>query len=132
MLCAAMVWLRRPSRVWPALFAVGPLAAWALRPGTAFVSVCLLLRSLVHAVPAGGVVTAVAMPVAVAVVALTAGLAVAAFVKALGVGFFARPRSDGAAAATEAPPVMLAAMCVLAVACLGSALVPTVLGPALS
>src|SRR5947207_3451409 len=114
------------------LFAVGALGASALPPGNGFVSEWLLLQSLVRALPAGGVVTAVAMPVAVAVVALTAGLAVAAFVKALGVGFFARPRSDGAAAATEAPPVMLAAMCVLAVACLGSALVRAVLGPALS
>jgi hypothetical protein len=78
------------------------------------------------------VVTAVAMPLAVAVVALTAGLAVATFVKALGVGFFARPRSDPAAAATESPPVMLAAMGILAAACGGLALAPTALGPALS
>jgi formate hydrogenlyase subunit 3/multisubunit Na+/H+ antiporter MnhD subunit len=115
-----------------ALFAVGALGASALPPGNGFVSEWLLLQSLVHALPAGGVVTAVAMPVAVAVVALTAGLAVAAFVKALGVGFFARPRSDGAAAATESPPLMLAAMGVLAAACTGLALAPAALGPALS
>jgi hydrogenase-4 component B len=72
------------------------------------------------------------MPLAVAVVALTAGLAVAAFVKALGVGFFARPRSDAAATATEAQPVMLAAMGILAAACVGLALAPAALGPALS
>ena len=76
------------------LFAVGALGAAALPPGNGFVSEWLLLQSLVPAVPAGGVVTAVAMPLAVAVVALTAGLAVATFVKALGVGFFARPRSE--------------------------------------
>jgi hydrogenase-4 component B len=114
------------------LFAVGALGASALPPGNGFVSEWLLLQSLVHALPAGGVVTAVAMPLAVAVVALTAGLAVAAFVKALGVGFFARPRSDAAAAATESPPAMLAAMGVLAATCLGLALAPAALGSALS
>lgn len=114
------------------LFAVGALAAAALPPGNGFVSEWLLLQSLVRALPAGGVVTAVAMPVAVAVVALTAGLAVATFVKALGVGFFARPRSDAAGAASESPPAMLAAMGVLAAACTVLALAPAVLGSALS
>jgi hydrogenase-4 component B len=115
-----------------ALFAVGALGAAALPPGNGFVSEWLLLQSLVHAVPAGGVVTAVAMPLAVAVVALTAGLAVATFVKALGVGYFARPRGTGASAAVESPPTMLAAMVMAALACLGLALAPAVLGPALS
>jgi hydrogenase-4 component B len=124
--------LRSRMPVTTALFAVGALGASALPPGNGFVSEWLLLQSLVHALPAGGVVTAVAMPLAVAVVALTAGLAVATFVKALGVGFFARPRSDAAAAATESPPIMLAAMGVLAAACTGLALAPTALGPALS
>jgi formate hydrogenlyase subunit 3/multisubunit Na+/H+ antiporter MnhD subunit len=114
------------------LFAIGALGAAALPPGNGFVSEWLLLQSLVHALPAGGAVTAVAMPVAVAVVALTAGLAVAAFVKALGVGFFARPRSDAAAAAKESSPPMLAAMGLLAAACIGLALAPTAVGPALS
>jgi len=59
-----------------AMFAVGALGAAALTPGNGFVSEWLLLQALVHAVPSGGVVTAVAMPLAVAVVALTAGLAV--------------------------------------------------------
>jgi hydrogenase-4 component B len=114
------------------LFAIGALGAAALPPGNGFVSEWLLLQSLVHVLPAGGAVTAIAMPVAVAVVALTAGLAVATFVKALGVGFFARPRSDAAAAAKESPPVMLAAMGLFAVACIGLALAPAALGPALS
>jgi hydrogenase-4 component B len=114
------------------LFAVGALGASALPPANGFVSEWLLLQSLVHALPAGGVVTAVAMPLAVAVVALTAGLAVATFVKALGVGFFARPRSDAAASASESPRVMLAAMGVLAAACVGLALAPTAVGPVLS
>ena len=114
------------------LFALGALGAAALPPGNGFVSEWLLLQSLVHAQRSGGVVTAVVMPLAVAVVALTAGLAVAAFVKALGVGFFARPRSTAAAGAGESPPLMLAAMGLLALACVGLALVPTALAPALS
>jgi hydrogenase-4 component B len=124
--------LRSRMPVTTALFALGALGAAALPPGNGFVSEWLLLQSLVHALPAGGVVTAVAMPIAVAVVALTAGLAVATFVKALGVGYFARPRSDAAAAATESPAVMLAAMGLLAAACVGLALAPAVLGSALS
>jgi hydrogenase-4 component B len=124
--------LRAPMPATTALFAVGALGAAALPPGNGFVSEWLLLQSLVHAVPAGGVVTAVAMPLAVAVVALTAGLAVATFVKALGVGFFARPRSTGASAAVESPPTMVAAMGLAGLACLGLALAPAVLGPALS
>lgn len=124
--------LRARMPVTTALFAVGALGAAALPLGNGFVSEWLLLQSLVHALPAGGVVTAVAMPLAVAVVALTAGLAVATFVKALGVGFFARPRSDAAAAATESPPLMLAAMGILAVACGGLALAPAALAPVLS
>ncbi|MET7400108.1 proton-conducting transporter membrane subunit [Dactylosporangium sp. NPDC005572] len=124
--------LRPRMPVTTVLFAVGALGASALPPGNGFVSEWLLLQSLVHTLPAGGVVTAVAMPIAVAVVALTAGLAVVTFVKALGIGFFARPRSDAAAAATESPPSMLAAMALLAAACSGLALAPTVLAPALS
>ena len=115
-----------------ALFAVGALGASALPPGNGFVSEWLLLQSLVHAVPAGGVVTAVAMPVAVAVVALTAGLGVATFVKALGVGFLARPRSAAAAAAVESPRFMVAAMGLLALGCAALALAPAALGPPLS
>ena len=115
-----------------ALVTVGALGAAALPPGNGFVSEWLLLQSLVHALPAGGVVIAVAMPLAVAVVALTAGLAVAAFVKALGVGFFARPRSNAAETAKESPPLMLVAMGVLAAACIGLALAPAALAPLLS
>jgi formate hydrogenlyase subunit 3/multisubunit Na+/H+ antiporter MnhD subunit len=115
-----------------ALFAIGALGAAALPPGNGFVSEWLLLQALVHAVPSGGIVTAVVMPLAVAVVALTAGLAVATFVKALGVGFFARPRSPGAESARESPPLMLTAMAVAAAGCTALALAPTVLGRALS
>src|SRR5262249_58461546 len=90
------------------LFAIGALGASALPPGNGFVSEWLLLQSLVHALPAGGVVTAVAMPLAVAVVALTAGVAGAAVGKAAGGGVFAPPRRAAPPAASQAPRGMLA------------------------
>ncbi|HEX6870342.1 MAG TPA: proton-conducting transporter membrane subunit, partial [Micromonosporaceae bacterium] len=124
--------LRQRMPATTALFALGALCASALPTGNGFVSEWLLLQSLVHAVPTGGVVTAVAMPIAVATVALTAGLAVATFVKALGVGFFARPRDPGASTAVESPPSMLGALTAAALACLALALAPAALAPMLS
>jgi hydrogenase-4 component B len=124
--------LRGRMPVTTALFAIGALAAASLPPGNGFISEWVLLQSLVHAIPAGGVILTIAIPIAVAVVALTAGLAMATFVKALGVGFFARPRSTAASEATESPTSMLAAMGVAAAACAGLALAPALLGPALS
>ncbi len=124
--------LRERMPVTTALFALGALGAAALPPGNGFVSEWLLLQSLVHAVPAGGAVTAVAMPLAVGVVALTAGLAVATFVKALGVGFFARPRTPAATGARESPRSMLGPLGLAGALCVALALAPALLGPALS
>ncbi len=114
------------------LFAVGALGAAALPLGNGFVSEWLLLQALIHSLPATAVATAVTMPLAVGVVALTAGLAVATFVKALGVGFFAQPRTPAAERATECGPAMLAGMGLAAAACVGLALAPTLLAPALA
>jgi hydrogenase-4 component B len=122
--------LRRPMPATTAAFGLGALAASALPPGTAFVSEWLLLQALIHGRPTAGVATAIAMPVAVAAVALTAGLAVATFVKAFGVGFLARPRGDAAATATESPATMLIGMGMAALACVGLALLPTLVLPA--
>ena len=55
-------------------------------------------------------VVALATPLAVGAVALTTGLGVAAMVKAFGIGFLARPRSDAAAGAREAPASMITGM----------------------
>ncbi|NKQ52476.1 hydrogenase 4 subunit B [Amycolatopsis sp. K13G38] len=121
--------LRTRMPVTTGLFGVGALAASALPPGTAFVSEWLLLQALVHGLPASGVATAIAMPVAVAAVALTAGLAVATFVKAFGVGFLARPRGAAAEHAHESPATMLAGMGLAALACVALAVVPTLVLP---
>ncbi|EWM19205.1 proton-conducting transporter membrane subunit [Kutzneria sp. 744] len=114
-----------------AAFGLGALAASALPPGTAFVSEWLLLQALIHGLPASGVTTAIAMPVAVAAVALTAGLAVATFVKAFGVGFLARPRSAAAEKASESPVSMLVGMGLAGVGAVVLALAPTLVLPAL-
>jgi len=122
--------LRAGMPVTTAVFGWGALAASALPPGTAFVSEWLLLQALIHGLPASGVATAIAMPVAVAAVALTAGLAVATFVKAFGVGFLAKPRSDAARTARESPGSMLFGMGLAGVACAVLALAPTLVLPA--
>jgi len=122
--------LRTTMPVTTAAFGLGALAASALPPGTAFVSEWLLLQALIHGLPASGVATAIAMPVAVAAVALTAGVAVASFVKAFGVGFLARPRSTAAEQATESPVSMLAGMGLAGVAAVVLALAPTLVLPA--
>ncbi|GAA0255959.1 oxidoreductase [Actinomadura nitritigenes] len=116
--------LRSPMPATTALFGVGALMASALPPGNGFVSEWLLLQSLIHALPSGGTLAAVTMPLAVAVVALSAGLAIATFVKAFGVGFLARPRTPAAQRAHESPPTMVAGMVAAAVSCAVLALVP--------
>ena len=70
---------------------------------------------------------ALATPLAVGAVALTTGVGVAAMVKAFGIGFLARPRSDAAVAAREAPASMLTGMVVAAAACVVLALTPFML-----
>ncbi|MFG2018793.1 proton-conducting transporter transmembrane domain-containing protein [Actinomadura geliboluensis] len=115
-----------------ALFGVGALMASALPLGNGFVSEWLLLQSLVHALPTGGTVIAVTMPLAVAAVALSAGLAIAAFVKAFGVGFLARARGAAAERAREAPAPMLAGMAAAAGACVVLALSPGLVLPAIA
>lgn len=121
--------LRPAMPVTTAAFGLGALAASALPPGTAFVSEWLLLQALIHGLPDGGTVVAVAMPIAVAAVALTAGLAVATFVKAFGVGFLAKPRSSAAEQAHESPRSMLAGMGLAGGACVVLALLPTAVLP---
>ncbi|MEV1070087.1 proton-conducting transporter membrane subunit [Streptomyces sp. NPDC050263] len=113
------------------LFALAALGAVALPPGNGFISEWLLLQLLIHGLQVPGVAVAVVLPLSVALIALSAGIAAAVFVKALGVGFFARPRSRPAGEAKEAPPLMLAGMGLLAVACGALALVPGLLGDGL-
>ncbi|WP_052740840.1 proton-conducting transporter membrane subunit [Mycobacterium sp. UM_Kg1] len=114
-----------------ALFGVAALGAAGLPLGAGFVSEWLLIQSLMHARAADDVTLTLVTPLAVGAVALTTGLGVAAMVKAFGIGFLARPRSDAAAAATEAPATMLAGMLLAALPCLMLAVAPGTVGPLL-
>jgi len=109
------------------LFGIAALGASGLPLGAGFVSEWLLVQSLIHAGPDHDTLLALATPLAVGAVALTTGLGVAAMVKAFGVGFLARPRSDAAAGAHEAPSSMLTGMVVAAGACVILAVAPFVL-----
>jgi formate hydrogenlyase subunit 3/multisubunit Na+/H+ antiporter MnhD subunit len=120
---------RMPSTT--VLFGVAALGASGLPLGAGFVSEWLLVQSLIHAAPGHDTMVALTAPLAVGAVALTTGLGVAAMVKAFGIGFLARPRSEPAADAKEAPGSMLAGMTVAAAACVLLAVVPVLVAPAL-
>jgi hydrogenase-4 component B len=109
------------------LFGVAALGASGLPLGAGFVGEWLLVQSLIHAGADHNTVVALATPLAVGAVALTTGLGVAAMVKAFGIGFLARPRSDAATDAREAPASMLTGMVVAAGACVVLAVAPFVL-----
>lgn len=113
------------------LFGVAALGASGLPLGAGFVSEWLLVQSLIHAAPGHDTVVALTAPLAVGAVALTTGLGVAAMVKSFGIGFLARPRSETAAEAREAPGSMVAGMAVAAAACVLLAVVPVLVAPAL-
>jgi NADH:ubiquinone oxidoreductase subunit 5 (subunit L)/multisubunit Na+/H+ antiporter MnhA subunit len=113
------------------LFGISALGASGLPLGAGFVSEWLLVQSLIHARPDHNTLVALATPLAVGAVALTTGLGVAAMVKAFGIGFLARPRSNAAAEAREAPASMIAGMAVAAISCVVLAVVPFIFAPTL-
>lgn len=109
------------------LFGIAALGASGLPLGAGFVGEWLLVQSLIHAGPHHDTLLALATPLAVGAVALTTGLGVAAMVKAFGIGFLARPRSEAATDAHEAPASMLTGMVLAAGACLVLAVAPFML-----
>ncbi|QIS14538.1 proton-conducting transporter membrane subunit [Nocardia arthritidis] len=113
------------------LFGIAALGASGLPLGAGFVSEWLLVQALIHTGAQHDPVVALAAPLAVGAVALTAGLGVAAMLKAFGIGFLARPRSEQAAEAGEAPFSMVGGMAVCAAICVVLAVIPVVIGPAL-
>jgi formate hydrogenlyase subunit 3/multisubunit Na+/H+ antiporter MnhD subunit len=113
------------------LFGLAALGASGLPLGAGFVSEWLLVQSLIHAAPGNDTLVALTTPVAVGAVALTTGLGVAAMVKAFGIGFLARPRSEAASDAHEAPGSMVVGMAIGAAACVILAVAPVVVAPAL-
>jgi formate hydrogenlyase subunit 3/multisubunit Na+/H+ antiporter MnhD subunit len=101
-----------------ACFFAGSLAIAALPPLNGFVSEWLTFQALLQNVRVVEPALNLAFALALAALALAAGLAVACFVKAFGITFLALPRSESAAAATEAPATMRWAMLATVVACL--------------
>ncbi|MGB8506646.1 proton-conducting transporter membrane subunit, partial [Mycobacterium sp.] len=113
------------------LFGIAALGASGLPLGAGFISEWLLIQALIHAAPEHNTIVALTTPFAVGAVALTTGLGVAAMVKAFGIGFLARPRSERAEYAREAPVSMLAGMTIAAAACVVLAVAPVVVATAL-
>ncbi|POY02633.1 hypothetical protein C3469_06370 [Mycobacterium kansasii] len=112
-------------------FGIAALGASGLPLGAGFVSEWLLVQSLIHARPEHNTVVGLVTPLGVGAVALTTGLGVAAMVKAFGTGFLARPRSEAAAHAREAPASMLAGMAVAAVGCVVVGVLPFIIAETL-
>ncbi len=122
-----------PRMPWTAAaFGIAALGAAALPVSCGFVAEWTLLQVLIHGARAQDRLVTVVMPMAVAVVALTAGLALLTFVKAFGIAFLARPRSDAAAAAHEAPATMRLALSVGALSVVLLGLLPGPVGAALA
>jgi hydrogenase-4 component B len=96
---------------WTSLFfLVGSIAIAGLPPLNGFVSEWLTLQALLSSYQVPNVALQLSIGFASIVFALTLGLALATFVKLFGISFLARPRSEGAESAAEAPRTMLAGM----------------------
>lgn len=110
------------------LFLVGAVAICGLPPLNGFVSELFVYLGLVRAGLAPGTAWA-AVPAPL--LAATGALAVACFVKVFGIVFLGRPRGAAAEQARESPPLMLAPMAVLALACAILGAAPGLAAPAL-
>jgi hydrogenase-4 component B len=114
-----------------ACFLLGSAAIAALPPLNGFVSEWLTFQALLQNLQLRHAGLNLAFAAGLASLALTSGLAMACFVKAFGITFLALPRSEGAAAARETGASMRAGMTLLALACIGLGLGPTLVLPAL-
>ena len=113
---------RMPWTAW--LFLLGAIAISALPPLNGFVSEWMTFQALLLGGARLAGASGLFAGVAAALLALTGGLAAACFAKAFGVTFLGRPRSEHAAHATESPAPMIAAMVLLAGACVAVGLFP--------
>lgn len=99
-------------------FLIGSVAICALPPFNGFVSEWLTFQALLLGFNIPDLAVKLAMLLTVALLALTGALAAACFVKAFGITYLGVPRSSHAETAHESSFTMLAAMGVLALACL--------------
>ena len=100
-------------------FLTGAVAISGLPPLNGFVSEWLTYQGLMAGFGTTRTPMDLLFPVAGSLLALTGALAAACFVKAFGITFLARPRSEHATNATEAPRSMRIGMQILAIACAG-------------
>ncbi|GAB6082560.1 proton-conducting transporter membrane subunit [Desulfuromonas carbonis] len=112
------------------LFLGGAVAISGLPPFNGFVSEWLIYLGAFQTLAVSGSPLPGALFAAPAL-ALIGGLALACFVKVFGLSFLGTARSEAAAHAQEAPPVMLWPMALLLLACAGIGLLPGSLRPLL-
>jgi hydrogenase-4 component B len=108
-------------------FLVGSLAIAALPPFNGFISEWLTFQSLLLSFQISAHTVNLLFALGVAALALTSGLAAACFVRSFGITFLALPRSERAERAREVDWTMRAAMLVLALACVGLGVAPSVI-----
>jgi hydrogenase-4 component B len=111
---------------WTGLFfLIGAMAISGLPPLNGFASEWLTFQGFLYGFRGSTEpMVHLLFPVGAGLLALTTALAAACFVKAFGISFLALPRSAGAAAAREAPAVMLVPQALLAAICLVLGLFP--------
>ncbi|HEY2758679.1 MAG TPA: hydrogenase 4 subunit B [Pseudolabrys sp.] len=114
------------------VFLIGCTAISALPPLNGFVSEWLTFQAILLSpqLPSWGLKLMV--PAVGALLALSAALAAGCFVRAFGISFLGRPRSDTAKTAHETNTSSLAAMYVLAAACLIAGILPGIFIDALA
>ena len=109
-------------------FVIGSLAICGLPPFNGFVSEFLIYLGSFRGVPLDHETFAMAL-LAIISLAIIGGLALACFTKVVGVVFQGEPRSEAARGATEQGWTMLAAMLLLAAACLLVGVLPLLFVP---
>ena len=105
-------------------FLVGALAISALPPLNGFISEWLAFQAILQSPEFAGWGLKIAVPALGGMLALSAALAAACFVRAFGVSFLGRARSPEAGAAREVDRFSLAAMGMVALACLLAGILP--------
>jgi hydrogenase-4 component B len=99
------------------LFLIGSCAISALPPLNGFASEIMIFQAYLQSFALNNALIEIIMVIGLAAFAFMSALAAACFVKAFGIVFLARPRSEEAERAKEAPFGMLAGPSVLAILC---------------
>ncbi len=121
--------LGRKMRYTGVLFFIGALSISAIPPLNGFVGEWMMFQSLLLSQTISDPMVNILIPAAVAALALAGAIAAACFVRLYGAVFLARPRSEHAEAAKEAPRSMLAGMYVLGVLCVLTGVLATLIIP---